>query len=186
MVDREQSFREHDQFWRSAPPLYFTVHIWQGFKERMEWIIKNAVGDVLDIGCNDGTFIENVRMRGHKTVGIDFLPLNIERAKETWPEGEFYVMDAEDLKFPDGTFDTVVFTETIEHLVDPRVALAEIRRVLKPGGRVLITTTFIKGEVTHYQDFHDGSVVIGMVGEFFTIESASVDKAHCTFIIGRK
>jgi ubiquinone/menaquinone biosynthesis C-methylase UbiE len=186
MVDRETSFREHDQFWRNAPPLYFTVHIWQGFKERMEWMVKNSKGDVLDCGCNDGTFIERVRLAGHRTVGIDFLPLNIQRAKETWPEGTFMVMDVEDLKFTDESFDTVCLTETIEHLVDPRKGLKEIHRVLRKGGRLLLTTTYIKGEPTHYHDYQDSKVVLDLVSESFTIESASLDKEHCLFVIGMK
>jgi len=185
-VDYETHFKEHDRFWRNAPPLFFTVHIWQGFKERMEWIVKNAKGDVLDCGCNDGTFIEAVRLKGHKTVGVDFLPINIERAKETYPKNEFHVMDIEHLEFKDQSFDTVAFTETIEHLVDPRKGLKEIHRVLREGGRLLCTTTYIKGEPTHYQDYHDKDVVIKLLEEFFTIDSATLDKEHCLFVIATK
>jgi ubiquinone/menaquinone biosynthesis C-methylase UbiE len=186
MVDRETSFREHDQYWRNQAPLYFTVHLIQGFKDRMDWIVKNAKGDVLDCGCNDGTFTEAVRKNGHKTVGVDFLPINIARAKYCYPENEFYVMDVEHMDFPDESFDTVAFTETIEHLVDPRIGLKEIHRILRKSGRLLCTTVYIKGEPTHYQDFHDVNDLLKLLEEFFVIDSMTIGSDTGYQVIGTK
>lgn len=51
--------------------------------------------------------------------------------------------DAERLPFADGTFDAVICAELLEHVFDPRQVVREIRRVLRPGGRVLITVPFL-------------------------------------------
>ena len=55
-----------------------------------------------------------------------------------------YVADAHDLRIiPDSTFDVVLATEVLEHLHSPHQAIAEFRRVLKPGGTLLLTTRFV-------------------------------------------
>jgi SAM-dependent methyltransferase len=54
------------------------------------------------------------------------------------------VADAHELPFGDATFDAVVTFNTFEHLADPDLAAAEIRRVLKPGGRVVVHTAFLQ------------------------------------------
>jgi len=185
--DYERHFREHERYWLTMPTLFHTIYVWpmaEGFIQRRDWIVENAVGhDVLDCGCNDGTYIEAVRKKGHKTVGVDLIPLNIQRARILYPDGEFYIMDCEDLKFKDESFDTVVFTETIEHLVDPRKALREIYRVMRRGGRLLCTTTYIPNEPTHYQDFRDKEVLLKLLGEFFTIMSVTIGIAGCIMVI---
>lgn len=187
--DYERHFREHDSYWKVMPTLYHQLYVWpsaEGFLERQKWIVDNAEGDVLDCGCNDGTFTQAVRLAGHKTIGIDLIPLNIERARILYPVNEFYIMDVEDLKFPDESFDTVVFTETIEHLVDPRKALREIHRVLRPDGLLLCTTTYIENEPTHYQTFKDQESLTRLLEGCFTIDSISIGHAGTILVIATK
>jgi len=187
--DYERHFREHDRYWKVMPTLYHQLYVWpaaEGFLARMNWIVENARGATLDCGCNDGTYIEAVRLRGHKTVGIDIIPINIERARILYPDNEFHIMDVEDLKFQDESFDTVVFTETIEHLVDPKKALREVHRVMRRGGRLLCTTTYIQNEPTHYQDFHDREVLVNLLEQLFAIDSLSVGHAGIIQVIGSR
>ena len=127
-----------------------------------------------------------MRLAGHKTIGVDIISINIERARILYPENEFHVMDVEDLKFPDESFDTVVFTETIEHLVNPMKGLGEIYRVMRRGGRLLCTTTYIPNEPTHYQDFHDRDVLVKLVEEFFTLDSLTVGHAGSLYLIATR
>ncbi len=61
------------------------------------------------------------------------------------------VCDAQTLAHPDATFDTVISCETIEHLPRPRLALAEFARVLRPGGRLLLTTPNYLGPMGMYR-----------------------------------
>jgi len=188
--DYERHFVEHDRYWKTMPTLFHSLYVWpmaEGFIARRDWIVENAVGhDVLDCGCNDGTYIEAVRLKGHKTIGVDLIPLNIERAHILYPNNEFYIMDVEDLKFSDESFDTVVFTETIEHLVDPRKALREIHRVLRKDGLLLCTTTYIPNEPTHYQDFHDKAVLLRLLAEFFTIGAVTIGHAGTIQVFAMK
>jgi ubiquinone/menaquinone biosynthesis C-methylase UbiE len=187
--DYEVHYAQHDRYWKTMPTLFHTLYVFpaaEGFIARRDWIVENAIGDVLDCGCNDGTYIEAVRLKGHKTAGIDLIPLNIERAHILYPDGEFHVMDCEDLKFKDESFDTVVFTETVEHLVDPRKALREIHRVMRKGGRLLCTTTYIPGEPTHYQDFHDKEVFLKLLSEFFTVMDVTIGIAGCIQVVAAR
>jgi ubiquinone/menaquinone biosynthesis C-methylase UbiE len=184
--DYNRHLQEHDRYWKVMPTLYHQLGVapsGAGFKERMDWIVANARGSTLDCGCNDGTFIHAVKVGGNKTIGIDIIPINIERAHILYPEDEFYIMDVEDLKFSEESFDTVVFTETIEHMVNPRKALREIHRVMHRNGRLLCTTTYIKDEPTHYQDFHDTSVFLNMLEEFFFIETVTTGIAGCVMVV---
>jgi SAM-dependent methyltransferase len=66
---------------------------------------------------------------------------------------QWEVGDLQALAHPDATFDTVISCETIEHLERPRVALAEIARVLRPGGRLLLTTPNYLGPLGLYRAY---------------------------------
>lgn len=70
--------------------------------------------------------------------------------------GEDVVGDLLALPFPDAAFDGVVLTEVLEHCVDPRMALHEVSRVMKPGGVLLVTSPFIwptHGIEGEYKDY---------------------------------
>lgn len=66
------------------------------------------------------------------------------------------VADAHELPFPDGSFDAVIAIEVFEHLRDPKLATSEIHRVLRPGGRAIVTVPFmfrVHGDPHDYQRF---------------------------------
>lgn len=83
--------------------------------------------DMLDVGAGDGRLLRELARRGHagRVVGIDPTPgPGVQPAH------------AEALPFPDASFDVVLFARVLAHLSDPARALAEARRVLRPGGQV--------------------------------------------------
>jgi len=87
---------------------------------------------VLDIGCGTGQFLEYLSSRGHRgsLVGIDLAPPDIPDTA-----GKRYVAgDAEALPFEDESFETVTCLHTLSHIRDLDAAMAEARRVLRPGG----------------------------------------------------
>ena len=92
-------------------------------------LLKNK--NILDIGC--GT--------GYATIGtgIDIDPEAICYAKKHY-KANFLVGDATNLPFENGTFDAVTSFETIEHIKDYKKYLTEIKRVLKPGGKLILST----------------------------------------------
>ncbi|WP_236704642.1 class I SAM-dependent methyltransferase [Deinococcus grandis] len=83
--------------------------------------------DVLDVGAGDGRLVRELARRGHagRVVGVD-----------PTPGPDVQPAHAEALPFPDASFDVVLFARVLAHLPDPARALAEARRVLRPGGQV--------------------------------------------------
>jgi ubiquinone/menaquinone biosynthesis C-methylase UbiE len=105
---------------------------------------------VLDVGCGDGyhVFVFNSRDDVRERVtfqGIDSSELKIEFARRVaaaleMENVDFRVGDAEDPEFPDESIDIVLCSDVVEHLEHPEICFAGIRRVLKAGGAVIVTT----------------------------------------------
>lgn len=121
---------------------------------RYDWIIKTA-GDtrgkkVLDIGCGDGALSYLLAKTGALVTGVDNEELGLKFARENFnkedPERklryEFIPASAYELPLADESFDLVVSCEVIEHLQYPEKMLAEARRVLRPGGKLILTTPY--------------------------------------------
>lgn len=94
---------------------------------------------VLDCGCGCGLFSNQFKKMGADVIGVDYSSSAIEMARETF-DGDFRVGDILDLEFEDNTFDIVFFIDAIEHIRDYKKALSEIKRVLKTGGILVIST----------------------------------------------
>ena len=100
---------------------------------------------VLDVGSRIGKQMLELRDRfGCRVVGVEPAPANLGRMRRTYPSETFDVVRAigEALPFPDAAFDLVWIRDVLVHfeLLDP--AFAEFRRVLKPGGAVLVFAVF--------------------------------------------
>ena len=101
---------------------------------------------VLDVGCGSGTLATRLaRDHGLDVTGVDLDPVMVERATanafrkdETGRRPSFVVGDVAALPFPDDSFDLVVSTLSMHHWDDPAAGLADIARVLRPGGRALV------------------------------------------------
>lgn len=106
----------------------------------------NLAGDVsglrvLDAGCGSGPLSAALRAKGAITTGFDGSPTMIELARQ-WLGGDapLHVADlAEPLPFNDHAFDVVVASLLLHYLGDWAGPLAELRRVLKPGGRLVVS-----------------------------------------------
>jgi SAM-dependent methyltransferase len=102
---------------------------------------------VLEVGCGPGRLaIRLAREHGLDVTGLDLDPGMIDRARANaaasrdggGPEPSFVVGDVASLAFADRSFDLVVSTLSMHHWGDPAAGLAEIGRVLRPGGRALV------------------------------------------------
>lgn len=97
--------------------------------------------NILDIGCHDGTFLSLVKNRNNNFYGIEANDWGVEKSREKGIEiRQFFFDDKANLPYEDNFFDIVVAGEIIEHIFDTDFFLAEIRRVLKPEGKLLIST----------------------------------------------
>lgn len=96
---------------------------------------------VLDVGCGLGTTLEHLRSRyGAVCCGVDVSEKAVRTARERCPMIEFYWADASSLPFPDGQFDAVFMECSLSLMVCPEQALREAGRVLRPGGRLAVST----------------------------------------------
>ena len=110
---------------------------------------------ILDIGCGAGvdTIIAALMAGPSGSVtGIDLVPEMLERAKENARLAgalnvEFMEGSAEELPFPDNTFDVVISNGVFNLVVDKVKALGEVYRVLKPGGRFMLADQILAGEL---------------------------------------
>ncbi|MFC6062058.1 class I SAM-dependent methyltransferase [Streptomyces ochraceiscleroticus] len=101
-----------------------------------------APATVLDVGCGDGSAaaITAPHLPGHRLVGVDWSQEALRRAATRIPYTVRGELTGTGLPFGDGVADAVLFSEVVEHLVDPDAALDELRRVLRPGGHLLLST----------------------------------------------
>ncbi len=94
---------------------------------------------VLDIGCGEGRFARMLAERGAEVSGIDPTAAFIEVAKAKHPEGDYRVGVAEDLPYPDASFDLLISYVALVDIPDFRTAISEMARVLRPGGRAVVS-----------------------------------------------
>lgn len=99
---------------------------------------RHGPGDALDVGCGEGRFCRAIRGCGLRPVGIDPTAALLARAQALDPDGDYRAGRAESLDFPDGSFDLVVSYLTLIDIPDVAAAVAEMARVLRPGGALLI------------------------------------------------
>ncbi len=93
----------------------------------------------LDVCCGPGLIAGAAHERGAEARGVDLSEKFVEIAMGRYPGVAFGTGDAEALAFADGSFDAVVSGYGIIHVPDPQAALAEMARVLRPGGRLAVS-----------------------------------------------
>jgi 2-polyprenyl-3-methyl-5-hydroxy-6-metoxy-1,4-benzoquinol methylase len=96
---------------------------------------------VLDLGCGEGFFAAALATAGCIVVGADVAEEPLRRARRRLQSLDLQLIDAERRwPLPDAGFDVVWAGEVIEHVLDTSAWLSELRRVLKPGGTLLLST----------------------------------------------
>src|SRR5215470_6347777 len=97
---------------------------------------------LLEVGCGTGTDLLQFARGGSRVVGIDLTPRSIEITRQRFHtydlDGEFAIGDAENLAFPNNSFDIVYSFGVVHHTPDTQQAISEFYRVLRPGGRAIV------------------------------------------------
>jgi len=110
---------------------------------RYAWALPWVQGlDVLDVACGEGYGSHLISQHAASVVGIDLDPTTINHATEKYSQDNlsFQVGDVLDLPLEDGRFDVIVCFETIEHVADHARLMMEFQRVLKPDGKLLLSS----------------------------------------------
>jgi SAM-dependent methyltransferase len=94
--------------------------------------------NALDVGCGEGRFCRLLAASGIDTIGIDPTGQLIARARQAHSAGRYQIGTAEKLDFPDGSFDLVVSYLTLIDMPDITRGIAEMARVVRPSGSLLI------------------------------------------------
>jgi SAM-dependent methyltransferase len=95
---------------------------------------------IADVGCGNGIYLAELGRRGHRggQLGVDASPGMLTAARAKSPAAGFAVGDAVALPLRDGAVDLALAMHMLYHLPEPAGAIAELRRVTKPGGRVVL------------------------------------------------
>jgi demethylmenaquinone methyltransferase/2-methoxy-6-polyprenyl-1,4-benzoquinol methylase len=93
---------------------------------------------ILDVAAGTGTSTAALARHGASVVGLDFSPSMVAEARRKHKKLEFIEGDATKLPFGDDEFDAVAISFGLRNIQDPKAALSEMYRVLKPGGRLVI------------------------------------------------
>lgn len=124
--------------WITDPRLFEKVFHNKREKDTVKVINKYARNSkILDVGCGTGLISRNLK---GDIICYDINEWCLEKARTHVPNAKFILGDCEDMKeIVSTSVDTVVCTETLEHLPNPEKAVSEIKRVLKVGGRAIVT-----------------------------------------------
>lgn len=97
-------------------------------------------GNLLDIGCGTGLFVEKYIQHGGQGTGLDLSEKMVAKARHRCPDCEFIVGTGEKLPFGDCSFNAVSSVLVFSYVRDPVAMLSEVYRVLEPGGSVALCT----------------------------------------------
>jgi demethylmenaquinone methyltransferase/2-methoxy-6-polyprenyl-1,4-benzoquinol methylase len=131
------------------------------WRSRVKNAVKPVQGErILDLAAGTGTSSMALRVPGAVVVAADFSKGMIEEGKKRYPELQFEFADAMALPFEDRSFDAVTISFGLRNVQDHKVALGEMLRVLKPGGRLVICEfSHVKGLLGSFYRFYLNNIL---------------------------
>lgn len=103
------------------------------------YLAHRRPGRLLDVGCGTGNFLAGMAERGWDATGVEFDDGGVDTAR-THKNIKVYPGSVEEQSFPADGFDAITLSNVIEHVPDPAVTFAELKRILAPGGRLVMIT----------------------------------------------
>ena len=135
--------RWYEEIWRELPEELDPPD----FEARRDFLVAHVGADehVLDLGCGDGPFVPALLEAGAAVTGADIAEGALERARRRAPGARYVRVEPHGpWPFGDAEFDVVWASEVIEHVADTEGWVNGVRRVLAPGGRLLVTTPSVE------------------------------------------
>lgn len=117
-------------------------------EQLIEYFKDKHIASSLDVGCGTGNFIEVLKKAFPKAeiTGIDPDKDSLSEASKRFPEVAFQSMKGEEIQFGDDSFDAASISMVLHHLSSVRQTLLEMKRVVKPGGWLVINELFSDGQ----------------------------------------
>jgi 2-polyprenyl-3-methyl-5-hydroxy-6-metoxy-1,4-benzoquinol methylase len=123
------------------------IKLWN---KRLKDMMKYAsIGKLLDVGAGTGLFLSTAKEHGFEVYGTEISPDACKISKDTYGI-ELFDGELAEANFPGGTFDVVTIWHVLEHLPDPMKMMKEIRRILKPGGMLVIALPNLKNYLMQF------------------------------------
>jgi 2-polyprenyl-6-hydroxyphenyl methylase/3-demethylubiquinone-9 3-methyltransferase len=131
----------YEDLWADAPP---DPEPWAWAPRRRMLLAEARPGErVLDLGCGAGRFLAALAHSGAEPVGVELAEAALERARANAPGAELRLLEPDgSLPLDHRSIDLVWCSEVLEHVADAGALLGEVRRVLRPGGRLLATVPY--------------------------------------------
>jgi SAM-dependent methyltransferase len=131
----------YEQLWADAPD---DPEPWEWERRRALLLAAVRPGDgVLDLGCGAGRFVAALRAAGAVPIGVELAEAALERARRNAPGADLRLVEPDgSLPLDHRSVDVVWCSEVLEHVADTDHVLLEVLRVLRPGGRLLVTVPF--------------------------------------------
>jgi SAM-dependent methyltransferase len=123
--------------WFFALPMYLSAHRAE-LAIPLQYVARQKAGRFLDVGCGSGESLELAQSAGWSAEGVDFDPQAVAIARQRGLAVHCGQLSERGLA--DGSFDLVLMSHVIEHVHDPLALLSECRRVLRPGGTIVLLT----------------------------------------------
>ncbi len=114
--------------------------IYQRHLVAYNYAAANISGKVLEVGCGEGYGLSLLADKADEYIAIDKFAPDLSRFAARLNNVHFIQMDVPPLGFPDDTFDAIVSFQVIEHIEEDEALVKEMARVLKPGGKLILTT----------------------------------------------
>jgi ubiquinone/menaquinone biosynthesis C-methylase UbiE len=122
---------------------------------------------VLDVGCGPGRLVGMLRERGVRCVGLDMSGGLLREARQQ-NDAPYVQGDAHALPIADARFDRVLAMNALYHMANWRQVLVELRRVVRPGGRVVVSTTGVDSMKRIYDVHREAALELGYTPTRFT------------------
>jgi SAM-dependent methyltransferase len=138
----------------------------------------------LDAGCGDGRYLAALDAElPARIAGVDIAERILETARARIPRADLRQANLESLPFDDDAFDLVLSSQVIEHVLDASAAVGELARVLRPGGRLVISTDNADNRVTRALNAPRNAIVglLGLRGRRGQIESPATPYTRASF-----
>jgi SAM-dependent methyltransferase len=173
----------YEAFWADAPE---DPEPWEWERRRALLLAAVRPGErVLDLGCGAGRFVGALRDAGAEPVGVEIAQAALDRATRNAPGADLRLLSEDgSLPLEHASVDLVWCSEVLEHVADTAHLLLEARRVLRPGGRLLVTVPFhgrVKGALLALTRFEAHFDPLGQHLRFYTRASLAATLDHAEF-----